>query len=362
MLPEVAYLAWIRAAWRRTRHSLSSSGMPPPDAARLASVPFDLPAVLSRKVQDGAGRLEAAVATRQGVDAAAVVAGAGTTGANFLVMAGCLSPGDEVVVETPGYGPLEATARALGARVRPLTRRPEDGYQPDPEDPVLSERTRLVILTDPHNPSGVRLTPDRLAALVAWAAGTGAILLVDEVYREAAAEPWPTAFEAAGPVVATGSLTKAYGLSALRAGWAMAPAPIAAACRAAADHVAPGSLEPGWSFAAAFLESPVADAVLGDTRAHLAYAGARFAAFRARCPGWAGPAPDVPCVAFPAVPRGLGTGTALAAALLDGTGTLVVPGAFFGDDARVRLAFGAPQADLTAGLEALARFSPSPEG
>ena len=177
---------------------------------------------------------------------------------------------------------------------------------------------------------------------------------MDEVYREAAAEPWPTAFDPDGPVIATGSLTKAYGLSALRAGWALAPAPLAERLRAATDHFNPGAFEPGWSFAAALLEGPGADRILEATRRHLAGAGARLAAFLAAHPEWSAVTSDVPCVAFPQVPAGLGTGTALAERLLEETGTLVVPGAYFGDDTRVRLALCGAEAELVAGFEALA--------
>ena len=353
MLGEVAYLRWIRAAFGRTRHSLASSGMPPPAPELLASVPLDPVGILGGFPQ-GRARLEAAVAARQGVDPASVVAGAGTTGANFLAMAALLEPGDEVVIEHPAYGPLADTARALGARIRHLPRRPEDGWQPDPDDPALAVAPKLLVLTDPHNPTGVRLVPERLAALVARAARQGTEVLVDEVYREAAADPWPTAFDPDGPVIATGSLTKAYGLSALRAGWALAPAPVAERLRAATDHFNPGSFEPGWSYAAALLDGPGADRILEATRRHLAGAGARLAAFLAAHPAWSAVAPDVPCVAFPRVPDGLGTGTAVAEGLLGSTGTLVVPGAFFGDDTRVRLALCGAEADLSAGLEALA--------
>jgi len=355
VLGEVDYLLWIREAFGGTRLSLASSGMPPP-AARLAGLDrLDVGAHLA-KWPEGSRRLEAAVAARLGAPPACVVAAPGTTGANFLAFAATVSPGDEVLLETPRYGPLEATATGLGARVvhfgRPASRR----HQPDPDEVAaqLGPRTRLVVLTDPHNPSGVRLDPDRLEAIVdAVAAHGGALVLVDEVYREAAPTPFPSCADPAKPIIATASLTKAYGLPALRAGWAAAPEPVAARLRAAADHVVPGSVEPGWSIAAGVLEGPLADAILADTRAHLRRAGARLDAFLAARPDFHAVPPDVPCVAFVEVPARLGSASELTDALLRETGVLVVPGRFFGDDSRVRIALCAPPDQVEAGLEAL---------
>lgn len=365
MLGEVEYLRWIRAAFSRTRFSLASSGMPPPAARLAALATLDVAAHLSRW-PDGARRLEAAVAARLGVPSACVVAAPGTTGANFLAFAATLSPGDEVLLETPRYGPLEATATGLGARVVHFGRPAADRHQPDPDEVAakLGPRSRFVVLTDPHNPSGVRLDPDRLHAVVeAVAAHADALVLVDEVYRDAAPTPWPSCADPGRPIVATASLTKAFGLAALRAGWAVAPEPVAERLRAAADHVVPGSFEPGWSIAADILEGPLADAILADTRAHLRRAGGRLETFLAERPDFRAVKPDVPCVAFVEVPDRLGGASELTDALLRETGVLVVPGRFFGDDTGVRIALCAPPDQIEAGLDALTswrRSSPRP--
>ena len=85
----------------------------------------------------------------------------GASGANFLVCAALLEPGDDVVVETPGYDPLFAAPRLLGARVIHFERDFADGFAVNPQRVrrAMTPRTRLIVLTSPHNPSGVIASP-----------------------------------------------------------------------------------------------------------------------------------------------------------------------------------------------------------
>lgn len=354
MLPDVPYLTWIRAAFARATWSLGSSGMPPPPAEVLAGLATTPEGVLDRAPPPGAERLAAAVGARWGVPAGAVVAAPGATGANFLALAAAVGPGDEVVIERPRYQPMADTAAALGARVVDWPRRPEDGWQPDPDAlaGLIGPRTRAVVLTDPHNPTGVRLEGERLAALGARAARAGVFVLVDEVYRDLLAGPVGTAFDPDGPFVVTSSLTKAYGLSALRAGWALAPAGLVPRLAGARDHVLGAALEPGWSLGARFV-AEAADAVLGRSRARAAEAAARLGTFLDAHPGWRAVRPDAAAVAFLEPPPALGPVDALCERLLADHGVVAAPGAYFGDPARLRLGLTAPPEHLDRGLAAL---------
>src|SRR4030095_5486473 len=125
---------------------------------------------------------------RYAVGAAQVVTANGTAGANFQVCAAMLEPGDDVLVERPGYDPLLGAPRLLGANIIRFDRRFEDGFALDPDRvaEVITPRTRLVILTGPHNPSGAFADRDALAAIGRIAAAAGARVLVDEVYLDAA--------------------------------------------------------------------------------------------------------------------------------------------------------------------------------
>src|SRR5581483_11316090 len=149
----------------------------------------------------------------------------GTSFANFLAMATILNPGDEVLIENPHYGLLSDTVQYIGAEVRLFPRLAEEGYGVNPARvrEAMSPRTKLIVLTNLHNPSSV-LTPDAtLREVVELARSVGARVLVDEVYLDAVYENTPrTSFHLGPEVVVTNSLTKVYGVSGLRCGWILA--------------------------------------------------------------------------------------------------------------------------------------------
>lgn len=165
------------------------------------------------------------LAEKAGVSVDCVVHAPGTSMANHLAMAALLEPGDEVLIEEPAYEPLLAVAQYLGAKIHRFPRKFEDGFQIDPREVerAISPRTRLIIITNLHNPSGAR-TPDAALRIVGEIARSiGAHVLVDEVYLETCFEsPWKSAFHFGPNFIVTSSLTKAYGLTGLRCGWILA--------------------------------------------------------------------------------------------------------------------------------------------
>jgi aspartate/methionine/tyrosine aminotransferase len=169
--------------------------------------------------------LQRAIAQKCGVDPECVVAAAGTSMANHLAMATVLNPGDEVLIEHPTYELLTATASYLGAEVKSFVRREENGYALDPAEllRVLSPKTKLIILTNLHNPTSVRTQDYVLLEVGDLARSVGAHVLVDEVYLDAVYENPPRTSYHLGPeFIVTNSLTKVYGLSGLRCGWILA--------------------------------------------------------------------------------------------------------------------------------------------
>jgi aspartate/methionine/tyrosine aminotransferase len=159
-----------------------------------------------------------------------IVLAQGTSMANHLALAALIEPGDEVLIEEPGYETILSTAAYLGAKIRRFPRKFESGFQLDPREVERSvtPRTRLIVLTNLHNPTGVR-APDAAIRIVGEIARSlGAHVLVDEVYLETCFDsPWQTSFLLGQNFVATSSLTKAYGLSGLRCGWIYAAKPLA---------------------------------------------------------------------------------------------------------------------------------------
>ena len=119
--------------------------------------------------------LREAIAARYDVSPEQVVAADGTSMANMLAMAALVAPGDEVLIEHPAYEPMLAAASFLDASIARFKRRPEDGFRLDPAtlDAAITAATRLVVLTNLHNPSGVLAGDGELAAVGAIAGTRG---------------------------------------------------------------------------------------------------------------------------------------------------------------------------------------------
>src|SRR2546423_11456137 len=151
----------------------------------------------------------------------------GTSMANHLAMAAAIDHGDEVLIEQPTYEPLLALAQYFGASIKRFARPAEDNFRVDLDDLTsqVTSRTRLIVLTNLHNPSSALIDEDTLHRIGEIAQRVSARVLVDEVYLEAMFEVAPRSSVHLGPqFIATSSLTKGFGLSGLRCGWSLADA------------------------------------------------------------------------------------------------------------------------------------------
>jgi aspartate/methionine/tyrosine aminotransferase len=144
--------------------------------------------------------------------------------ANFLAMASLVSPGDEVLIERPTYEPLLGVASFLGATTKRFDRKASDAFRLDHAEieRVMTPNTRLIVVTNLHNPSGALAEEAELREIGELAARAGARVLIDEVYLDAAVPPRRSAVHLGPQFVITNSLTKVYGLSGLRCGWILA--------------------------------------------------------------------------------------------------------------------------------------------
>lgn len=215
------YMHWAKYQ-SRAKHNLSSSEVP---TFRLDSLPL----TIAHLDLDGASHfryaaLRDAIAGRYGVQPANVVMANGTSMANYLAMATLTAPGDEVIFEQPTYEPMLSAALFLGADVKRLERRAAEAFRVDVDrlQSLASDRTRLIVLANLHNPSSALTEEADLRAIGAIAERCGAHVLVDEVYLDSAMPPRPTSALLGPQFVITSSLTKVYGLSGLRCGWILA--------------------------------------------------------------------------------------------------------------------------------------------
>jgi aspartate/methionine/tyrosine aminotransferase len=223
------YMAWAKLH-SDAKFNLATSGVA---AFPLRELPVSVEQLeINGNSGYGYEPLQRAIARKCGVDPECVVAAAGTSMANHLAMATLLDPGDEVLIEHPTYELLTAAASYLGAELKTFARKEESGYALDPAEilRVLSPKTRLIVLTNLHNPTSV-LTPEYVLLEVGdLAKSVGAHVLVDEVYLDAVYKNAPRTSYHLGPeFIVTNSLTKAYGLSGLRCGWILAQPDLARA-------------------------------------------------------------------------------------------------------------------------------------
>jgi aspartate/methionine/tyrosine aminotransferase len=309
---------------------------------------------LSGESPDGFPPLLDAIAARYGMAPVNVATAVGCSGANFLAMAALLEPGDEVLVERPNYDPLVAAARMLGARPRFFDRRPAEGFRIDPAEISrgLTDATRLIVVSNPHNPSGVYGGDGTLRELARLAEDAGVPVLVDEVYLDTLSGGAAASAAMRSPLfVASNSLTKSYGLSSLRCGWTLASPEITERIRRARDVVDVSGPIPAERLA---VEAFRVLGALAERARRIVEANRLL--FRESLRTW----DAVECVpfdatiAFPRFRDGRDA-SAFAARLFDEDDVAVVPGAFFGLPDHFRVSLGGPPEAVRDGLECLGR-------
>jgi hypothetical protein len=351
-VPRADYLLWAK----RRPHPRNDLGRSDVVACSLDDLPGAREALdVTGRNDEGWKPLVDAIAARHGVGADCVATATGTSGANFLACAARLQPGDDVLVERPTYDPLLAVPRLLGADLVRFERRFEDGFRLDLDRiaAALTPRTRLIVISNPHNPTGVTSGLDEMRALGELAAGRGCYVLADEIYLDAVAGPPQAIAATASPrIITTGSLTKTYGLAGLRCGWAIAEPVVCEEIRRVRDLVdGAGSVLAERAAAFAFAHLP---ALRDRARAILEPNFARFESFMAATPRLEWVRPRGGTVAFPRL-KGVASADALAARLLKEFETAVVPGRFFEAPPHVRIALGIPGDVLDRGLQAISR-------
>jgi aspartate/methionine/tyrosine aminotransferase len=291
------------------------------------------------------------IAGRHDVAVEQVVAADGTSMANLLAMATLISPGVEVLIESPTYEPLLGAASFLGAEIQRFERRSEDAFRLDPEivRSQMSERTRLIVVTNLHNPSSALADEEDLRAIGQLAAAAGARVLVDEVYLDSAVPPRRSAVHLGPEFVITNSLTKVYGLSGLRCGWILAEPELAERMWRLNDLFGVNQAHQAERLACIAIDR--IEEVIGDNAALLERNRALFNRFVAD-------RPDITCMpaehGITAFPRWSGGDTErLNDHLRDCYETAVVPGRWFEMPEHFRIGFGLSSHDFDEGLRRL---------
>jgi aspartate/methionine/tyrosine aminotransferase len=307
---------------------------------------------LSGKNDNGYVPLLEAIARRYGVRVDQVTTACGTSGANFQVCAALVAPGDDVLVERPGYDPLLSAPRLLGARAVRFDREFASDYALDPDRirRAITRRTRLIIITNPHNPSGVVADEAVLAAVGRVAESAGAAVLVDEVYLDASDATGRPAARLGDTFISTSGLTKSYGLASLRCGWALSSTAVAERIRRARDVIdGAGSIITERLATLAFAQLERLHTRARSLLAINSRLAREFLRSRSEVE-WIDPGGGT--VVFPRI-RGVDDASRFAEQLFAERETGVVPGRFFEAPAHFRMGLGARTEVLRGGLAAV---------
>jgi len=180
----------------------------------------------------------------------------GSSLANFIIWGALLKRGDEVLIEFPAYEPMFKVPAYLGAKIRFFKRDPLDfSLTVAAIAESLSEKTRMIILTDSHNPSGNQVSGEVLEYLKNLNQERNIAIFIDEVYGKYYRDE--SLFVDFPEFIVTASLSKFYGLGSLRIGWAFAPAQIIEKARNFSDYLTPEIPFPPLYLAHILLEHPL---------------------------------------------------------------------------------------------------------
>jgi aspartate/methionine/tyrosine aminotransferase len=347
---ESPYITWVKQL-PRAEINLSGSAVPVCPPALLG--PFDPDTPITERNDYGWPPLVTQLASRYGLGEAGIVVAAGASMANHLAIATLLSRDDHVLTERPGYDPLDLVPALWGAHVSHFARRPEAGYRFDVDAirDALTPRTRLLVLSDLHNPTGARLDLSDLEALATLADEHDFHILVDEVYGEWLREEGvPSTVHVSPRVVVTSSLTKVWGLGGLRVGWILAEPALAERMRRFASLFDNVIAHPSERLAVRALAR---SAAIIRPHGHLVTHNRRLVGRwveATRGVQWVEPAAGA--IAF--LNLGIGDVWQFVARLARERSTLITPGVFFGAPEYVRIGFGVDSAVLEHGLTRIA--------
>ena len=345
---------------KEVAYDLSESGVLPMRVSELldgkAAAGF-LESRLSYPRSDGSRELRERIAAwYPGATADNVTVVNGGSEANHAVLWSLLEPRDRAAIQLPnylqGWGLARHWASAAAFRAKPDRRARRWALDTSGLRKAVTRKTRIVMVTNPNNPTGAVFTEDEMDAVVAAARSAGAWLVADEIYRGAETEGGtsPTFWGRYEKTIVTSGLSKAFGLPGLRVGWIVAPKKVIAEVWRRHDYMTltPGVLSD--ALACAAMDPVRREAILARTRGIIRRQLPqleRWAAGHGDLFTWI--APRAGAIAL--LPYRLRvSSTALADRIRREQSVLVVPGDMMGGGRSIRLGFGYDAARLAQGL------------
>jgi len=342
-------------------YNLSESGVHPMTVRELVDDPAVVDELLSTEL--GYAQANGIIELRERI--AALYPGAtpdnvlvtvGCAEANFISLQTMLRPGEEMVMMLPNYMQVWGIAHNLGFQVKSFSLKEERGWAPDLDElnDVVSEKTKLIAVCNPDNPTGYILTEAEMEAIVSAADRVGAWILADEVYSGAERltnTQTPSFWDRYDKVLAHNSLSKAYGIPGLRIGWVVGPADTVDEIWARHEYTTISATTLSNKLAAIALSPEVRPRLLKRTRDYIRRGYPILDAWMEDHEGtFTVVPPQAAAIAFVHYHLDVNS-TELVNRLMGEKSVLIVPGDHFGLDHHLRISFGLPPDYLRAGLD-----------
>jgi len=357
----------IMSTWENeVDYNLCESGVHPLTARQLVTEPGFLESLLDTEINypqsNGNPELRENIARLYpGATADNVLVTVGAIQANATAFLTLLEPGDEVAVMVPNYMQLWGMTQNFGHPLSTFALKEELGWGVDTDEleRAVSDKTRLIALVNPNNPTGHILTQDERDAIIRVADKHGAWLLCDEVYSGAERTTdveTPSFYGHYDKVIANNSMSKAYGLPGLRLGWSVGPKEVVAQMWARQDYLTICATMMANKLAAYALRADVRPRILARTRDYVRAGHDTLEAWVAKQGDVLRMTPSqAAAIAFIRYNKQINS-TDLVMRLIKEKSAFVVPGDMFGLDHFLRVSFGLPAPYVNAGLDRLAEI------
>jgi aspartate aminotransferase len=319
----------------------------------------------------GTQELKAAICERHAADygtsytPAECVVSVGGKHIIFNLTQALLNPGDEVIIPVPYWVTYYDVVNYTGAKCVFVRTDEDNGFKLTSAmvEPHLTERTRLVIINSPSNPSGAVLDQEEFARILHMTSSRGIWLMTDECYCRFLYDSSPFSIassrEAKDTVLVAGSLSKTYSMTGWRIGFGLGPAPVMSAVAKLQSHSTSNPTSIAQKAAVEALRGPQdsVDVMLAEYRKRRDFVISRLQAI----PGVRIGVPEGAFYAYPNISVALGrdgikTPMQFAEQLLAKAHVAVVPGEAFGTNEHVRISYATSMQELDRGLHRLQKF------
>jgi len=352
----------MMSTWENVvEYNLSESGVHPMTTRELVQDPRVIEKLLDTELNypqaNGSIELRDNIAALYpGATRDNVLVTVGCAEANFLAVQTFLRPGDEMIIMLPNYMQIWGIAKNSGVEIRPFHLKEEKAWAPDLGElnDAVTDRTKLIAVCNPNNPTGRILTVAEMDAIVAAADRVGAWLLADEVYagvERLTDEETPSFWGRYDKVLAMNSMSKAYGLPGLRIGWVVAPADATKDLWQRHDYTTIGTTMLSNKLAAIALSPEVRPRIIQRARDYIRRGFPILDGWLESHEGlFSFVPPQAAAISFVRYQMEINS-TELVNRLIREKSLLIVPGDQFGLDHYLRVSFGLPPDYLREGLD-----------